>query len=187
MSITRSASWLLVAVAGASLAANFSCATPDASSPPAQAVDPVARGEYLTTIMGCNDCHTPGYLYGAPDDTRKLSGSEVGWAGPWGVAFAANLTPDPETGLGNWSDEEIITALKTGQRPDGRMLAPFMPYQNFASLTDEDVQAIVAYLRSLPPIVHAEPAPVPPGETYAGTAVQMPPPSAWDVPPQQAQ
>ena len=186
MSITRVASWLLFTIAGASLATSFSCAVPEASTP-GQAADPVARGEYLVTISGCNDCHTPGYLYGAPDEARMLSGSEVGWAGPWGIAFAANLTPDPVTGLGGWSDEEIITALKTGQRPDGRMLAPFMPYANFSRLTDEDVQAIVAYLRSLPPVVHEEPAPVPPGEAYAGGVVVMPPPPAWDVPPPPAE
>jgi mono/diheme cytochrome c family protein len=180
--------WLSVAlctIAAGSLVASLSCSTQQAEPPAAAAaaVDPVARGEYMVTVMGCNDCHTPGYLYGAPDMNRMLSGSEIGWPGPWGLAFAANLTPDAETGLGNWSDDDIVTALRTGQRPDGRVLAPIMPYSNFATLTDEDVRAIVAYLRSIPPVVHQEPGPVPPGEQYAGAMLVMPPPPAWDVPP----
>lgn len=142
----------------------------------------VKRGEYLVTLMGCNDCHTPGTFYGSPDFSRRLSGSELGWTGPWGVAFPRNLTPDPETGLGKWTDEQIITAFRTGQRPDGRMLAPFMPYASFSHLTDEDAHAIVAYLRSLPPIVHHVPDVVPPGEKYDGAAMVFPPPPAWDAP-----
>src|SRR5882672_3685542 len=64
----------------------------------------VARGLYLTTVMSCNDCHTPGGLFGAPDFWRKLSGSELGWKGPWGTSFARNLTPDTDTGIGYWSE-----------------------------------------------------------------------------------
>ncbi len=147
------------------------------------ASDMVKRGEYLVTIAGCNDCHTPGNLYGQPDFSRRLSGSELGWTGPWGVAFPRNLTPDPETGLGKWSDDEIVTAIRTGQRPDGRMLAPFMPYAGFSHLTDDDAHAIVAYLRSLPPISHHVPDVVPPGEKYDGAVMTFPAPPAWDVPP----
>ena len=84
----------------------------------------VARGEYLTTIMGCNDCHTPGTFFGAPDFGRKLSGSELGWVGPWGTTYARNLTPDAETGIGSWSADDIVKTIRTGQRADGTEVLP---------------------------------------------------------------
>jgi len=181
---TRLLSLSLSLVALASLVAGLSLSarTSGAADPPAKN-DMVERGRYLVTVSGCNDCHTPGYLYGQPDMNRMLSGSEIGWPGPWGLAFAANLTPDEETGLGKWSDEEVLAAIQNGQRPDGRMLAPIMPYMNFMNLTDEDAKAIVAYLRSIPAVKHEEPAPVPPGEKYDGSAIVFPAPPAWDVPP----
>ena len=144
--------------------------------------DKVARGKYLVTVMGCNDCHTPGTFYGAPDMKRFLPGSEMGWAGPWGTVYAANLTPDAETGLGKWTEAEIAKAIRTGNRPDGRQLAPIMPWMNFANLTDADANGIAAYLKTLPPVKHAVPAPVAPGETPKGPVLVMPPPSAWDAP-----
>ena len=103
----------------------------------AQAADPAAeRGKYLVSIAGCNDCHTPGYFLGKPDMARFLGGSEVGFEIPGlGVFHGPNLTPDKETGLGNWTDEQILTALQKGARPDGRMLAPIMPWHAFANLT----------------------------------------------------
>ena len=131
----------------------------------AQAQDQAARGKYLVTIMGCNDCHTPGYFLGKPDFAHALSGSDVGFEMPGlGIHWGPNLTPDPETGLGKWSDAQIITAFRTGVRPDGRKLIPAMPYGGFAVLTDADAQAIVAYLRSLPSAVHQVTAPTKPGE-----------------------
>lgn len=145
-------------------------------------VGKVARGKYLVTVMGCNDCHTPGTFYGAPDMKRFLAGSEMGWAGPWGTVYAANLTSDPQTGLGKWSEAEIAKTIRTGNRPDGRQLAPVMPWMNFASLTDADALAIAAYLKTLPPVTHAVPAPVAPGETPKGPVLVFPPPSAWDAP-----
>jgi mono/diheme cytochrome c family protein len=154
---------------------------PSATDTPATpAMSPVERGRYLTTIMSCNDCHTPGYFYGSPDTTRVLSGSEIPWGGPWGVAYSANLTPDPQTGLGEWTDEQIMTAIRTGARPDGRQLAGIMPWANFAHIEDEDLRAIVAYLRSIPAVVHDEPDPVPPGQ-YKGVTFGPPPPPAWDA------
>ncbi len=143
----------------------------------------IARGQYLTTVMGCNDCHTPGALYGQPDFARKLSGSELGWRGPWGISFPRNLTPDNETGLGYWSEDEIVKAIRTGVKNDGKMLLPPMPWQNFAALTDADAHAIAVYLMSLPPVKHAVPAAVAPGQTYSGATMDFPPPPAWDVPP----
>ena len=92
---------------------------------PAEADSPVARGKYLAAVAGCNDCHTPGYFFGKPDAARFLGGSEVGFEIPGlGVFHGPNLTPDKETGLGNWSSEQIVTAIQTGFRPDGRGLAP---------------------------------------------------------------
>lgn len=131
----------------------------------AQDSEEIARGRYLVTIAGCGDCHTPGYLLGKPDLEHPLSGSEVGFEIPGlGVFHGPNLTSDPETGLGNWSPEQIVSALRTGVRPDGRELAPIMPWRNFASLTDQDAGAIAAYLKSLPPISNKVPGPFGPDD-----------------------
>ena len=111
------------------------------------------RGQYLVTIMDCSGCHTPGVFQGNPDTQRPLAGSEVGFKIPsLGYFYPPNLTPDPETGLGKWSNAEIITAIRKGQRPDGRELAPIMPWRNYAALTDDDAKAVAAYLKSLKPI-----------------------------------
>jgi mono/diheme cytochrome c family protein len=175
---------VLVAACAAALAlAAMSAATPAAPGADAAKTAAIARGLYLTTVMGCNDCHTPGGLYGAPDFNRKLSGSELGWRGPWGVSFPRNLTPDMETGLGYWSEAEIIKAFRTGVKNDGKMLLPPMPWQTFTNLTDADAHAIAAYLMSLPAVKHKMPDPVPPGQPYTGATLDFPPPPAWDVPP----
>ncbi|MQU72754.1 c-type cytochrome, partial [Sinorhizobium meliloti] len=122
----------------------------------AAADDPeIARGEYLVTMGGCNDCHTPGYFFGKPDSSRFLGGSDVGFEIPGeGVFVGRNITPDKETGIGSWTREQIVTAIQTGQRPDGRMLAPIMPWHAFAQLTKEDAGAIAAFLQSLKPVSH---------------------------------
>lgn len=143
----------------------------------------IERGEYLTTIAGCNDCHTPGTLYGAPDFERRLAGSDVGWQGPWGVSYARNLTPHLETGIGRWSEDQIYTALRTGVHPlDGHVLLPPMPWPNTAVMTEEDLRAIVAFLKSLPAVDHRVPANRAPGDTVSGALVAFPPPPAWDAP-----
>ena len=141
----------------------------------------VKRGEYLATVMGCNDCHTPGAMYGQPDFSRALSGSELGWQGPWGTSYARNLTPDKETGIGTWTEAQIVTAIRTGVRPDKRMLNPPMPWQDFARLSDEDAHAIAAYLMSLPAVSHKAPGPIPPGQKVEGSVIVLPPPPAWDM------
>ena len=125
------------------------------------AADPqVERGKYLVTITGCNDCHTPGALLGKPDFSRTLGGSDVGFGVPGvGTFVGQNLTPDKDTGLGNWTAEQIVAAITKGERPDGRKLFPVMPWPALASLTADDVQAIVAYLKSLPPVKNAVPGP----------------------------
>jgi mono/diheme cytochrome c family protein len=126
---------------------------------------PADRGQYLVTIMGCTDCHTPGHFLGQPDMSRFLGGSDVGFEIPGlGTFYGANLTPDPETGIGTWSETEIVTAIRTGIRPDGRQLAPAMPWMGYAALTDTDAAAIAAYLKTLPAVVNDAPGPFGPGE-----------------------
>lgn len=163
-------------------------ATPKPAAKPAamSKAAKIERGAYLTTVMGCNDCHTPGTLYGAPDFGRRLAGSDIPWKGPWGVSYARNLTPDLETGLGYWKDTEIVTALRTGVKPDGKVLQPPMPWPNLSILTDEDAYAIAAYLQDLPPIVHQVHDALPPGAAIQGPVVEFPPPTAWEVPPKDA-
>src|SRR5499427_3334989 len=162
----------------------LSCAMKGEDRPAAAKVDPVARGRYLATIMSCNDCHTPGYFYGAPDTMRRLAGSDIGWVGPWGVVHARNLTPDTATGIGKWTKEQIVHALRSGNTPDGSQLAPIMPWMNYASILDEnDAMAIASYLKSLPPITHKNMDRQPPGQKLVGATVAFPPPPAWDVPP----
>lgn len=153
-----------------------------------------ARGEYLVSFGGCHDCHTPKLLTpGGPvaDSTRLLSGHPAGqalpaipegvigpnqwgalatndftaWAGPWGVSFAANLTPDA-TGLGSWTEEQFIASMRTGRHMgSGRPILPPMPWFEVATLTDEDLRAVYAYLRSIRPVRNPVPAPIPPATT----------------------
>jgi cytochrome c553 len=152
----------------------------------------IARGEYLVRFGSCHDCHTPhkpGPNGVEPDMTRALSGhpsnlvmppaptlppgpwvwigagTNTAFAGPWGVSFTANLTPDQETGLGKWTEEMFITALRTGRHEGkGRPILPPMPYPYVSSLTDEDLKAVFAYLQSLPPVHNRVPAPIDPIE-----------------------
>ncbi len=113
----------------------------------------LARGRYLVGIAGCSDCHTPGGMLGAPDMKRYLGGSDVGFSIPsQGVFVGSNLTPDKETGLGQWTSEQIVTAIRKGKRPDGSELSGVMPSASFSRLTDEDAIAIAAFLQSLPPV-----------------------------------
>ena len=146
----------------------------------ASAADPaVERGKYLVTLASCGDCHTPGHLIGKADLARTLGGSEVGFEVPGlGVFYGPNLTPDKDTGLGKWTDAQIIAAVQTGVRPDGRMLAPPMPWRAFAALTKPDAAALVAYLRSLPPVQNKVPGPFGPAETPTAFVMKVVPPWA---------
>jgi len=148
------------------------------------------RGEYLVNVGGCNDCHTPHIMTEtgpAPDQSRLLSGHPADvklpkfdfeivrkgeWAmfsgdmtamvGPWGVSYSANLTPDNQTGTGLWTPEIFKEALRTGKHMGkGRPILPPMPWFNLALMTDADLDAIFAYLRSLKPINNQVPAPIP--------------------------
>ena len=137
----------------------------------------VARGAYVAAIAGCGDCHTPGYFLGQPDMARALSGSEVGFEVPGlGIFYGLNLTPDDATGLGRWSAAEIVAALQTGQRPDGRELAPVMRWRNFAAMTPEDAAAVAAYLKSLPPVSNQVPGPFGAGEKPTSFVMRIIPP-----------
>ena len=160
---------LVAAVSAASLLAVFAA--------PASAQDRVKRGEYLASIMDCAGCHTTGALIGQPDPARFLGGSDVGFQIPGlGTFYPPNLTPDAKTGLGTWTETDIIKAVRTGVRPDGRVLAPVMPYHSYGKLTDADAQALAAYLKSIKPVQHATPALVGPSEKPAAPflAVTMP-------------
>jgi mono/diheme cytochrome c family protein len=149
----------------------------------------VARGKYIVTTSGCNDCHTPwkmGSNGPEPDMSRMLSGhpqdfqlppapKPVGpwigavaatftaWSGPWGVSFTANLTPDPETGLGKWTLRNFIDTIRTGRHQGrGREVLPPMPILVYKNFTDADLGAIFAYLRTIPAIKNKVPEPLPP-------------------------
>lgn len=131
----------------------------------AAADERVKRGEYLAAIMDCTGCHTPGALRGKPDPARYLAGSDVGFEIPGlGIFYPPNLTPDRATGLGAWSAAEIVAAIRTGARPDGRVLVPVMPYHSYSKLTDADAQALVAYLKSMKPVRNQAPAITGPGQ-----------------------
>lgn len=153
----------------------------------------IQRGSHLVKTMGCNDCHTPWHVGPngpEPDMSRALTGhpesmrmppappasglwtwhaaaTNTAFAGPWGVSFTANLTPDPETGLGKWTEEMFIATMRTRRHQGkGRPLLPPMPAQIIAALDDEDIRSLFAYLQSLPPVKNRVPAPIdPPEET----------------------
>jgi mono/diheme cytochrome c family protein len=138
------------------------------------------RGKYLVSIISCTDCHTPGTFLGKPDMTRFLGGSDVGFEVPGlGVFYGPNLTPDGETGLGKWTKEQIATAITTGKRPDGRILAPPMPVASFKHLSRTDALAIAAYLKSLPIIKNKVPGPFGPAERPASFVYQVLPPDKY--------
>ena len=151
-----------------------------------------ARGKYLVDAGGCDDCHTPKNFTPkgpVPDMSRRLSGAPavakappvpagtIGpngwgalgsndmtfWAGPWGISFAANLTPDKTTGIGNWTEEAFVKSMRTGKHKGVlRDILPPMPWQSIGQLNDEDLRAMFAYMMSVKPIVSKVPDPIPP-------------------------
>jgi mono/diheme cytochrome c family protein len=143
----------------------------------ARADSQIDRGKYLVTLGVCNDCHTPGYFFGNPDMSRFLGGSDVGFEIPGqGVFVGRNITPDKETGIGGWTPEQIVTAIQTGKRPDGRILAPTMPWHAFAKLTADDALAIAAFLQGLNPVSNQVPGPFKPGEKVSTFMFRIVPP-----------
>lgn len=140
--------------------------------------DPVERGEYLVRTVGCEHCHTPGGMYGLPDPKRKLAGSDLGWKGAWGVRYAGNLTPERATGLGTWSEDDLVNAIRKAQRPDNSPIQTPMPWFHFVFFSEEDARAIAKYLGTIPPVVHKVPDRVPPGGRAKGVYIEIPPPPA---------
>lgn len=166
-------------------------AKPAAAAPKAGAPDAAARGKYLVSIMSCNDCHTPlkmGAKGPEPDMTRLLSGHPAemklppppalsgpwGWAGtltntafagPWGISYSANITPDKNTGIGIWTEDMFMKAMRTGKHMGtSRTIQPPMPWNWIGMATDADLKAIFAYLKSVPPMANRVPDVVePPG------------------------
>jgi hypothetical protein len=162
-------------------------APPPAEKPAAPVMDQAAmvkRGEYLVTISGCNDCHTPfrmGEKGPEPDMARMLSGhpeslkvaapfkpgkdwvaavsgTMTAWSGPWGISYTANLTPDQNTGLGIWDEAMFIKTMRDGRHMgNGRPILPPMPWQGIGKMTDEDIKSLFAYLKSIPPVVNRVP------------------------------
>ncbi len=148
--------------------------TDDAKADEAQ----IERGRYLVQIAGCGDCHTPGHFLGAPDMERLLGGSDVGFEVPGvGIVYGPNLTPDKATGLGSWSKDQIVAAIRTGATPEGRGLVPVMPWPNLAALSDDDAYAIVAFLQSLDPVSQNVPGPIPPGQPAPSFVMRVVPPA----------
>ncbi|WP_162806599.1 c-type cytochrome [Sphingosinicella terrae] len=152
-------------------AASFAVAGCDGRVAPAVAADAAAptsfgsvveRGRYLAAIMDCGGCHNAGSFSPRPD-AGYLQGAEVGHEVPgMGIFYPPNLTPHPEVGLGRWSVEQIAAAIRSGRRPDGRELAPAMPWRAYSALSDEDALALATYLKSLPPSSHRVAAPATP-------------------------
>ena len=175
--------------------ATYSCAEKTGQEEPETAAtteaEMIKRGEFLVNVGGCNDCHTPKMMTDqgpAFDMSKMLSGHQAGiplapydtaivgpWilmhpqltaaVGPWGTSFAANLTPH-ETGLGAWSEENFMNALKKGKHQgmdNQRPIMPPMPWQAISVWPDEDIKAVFAYLKSIPPIDNVVPAYMPPG------------------------
>jgi mono/diheme cytochrome c family protein len=147
----------------------------------------VARGKYLVNAMGCDDCHTPtkmGPNGPEPDMSLRLSGhpasmtlppppapvgpwigataaTTTAFAGPWGISYTRNLTPDKATGLGEWTEQQFVDTIRTGRRQGrGREILPPMPWPAFKNLNDADLKAMFAYLRTIKPIENKVPEPV---------------------------
>lgn len=168
------------------------CNTPQKETEPAEKTQAelIERGAYLVNIMDCNVCHSPKIMTDkgpAPDTQRMLSGHPSNmpllpfdtvtaagyvlagqmltvWIGPWGISYAANLTPH-ETGLGNWTEERFIQAFRNGKHlglDNQRPIMPPMPVAALAALPDEDLKALFAYLQSIPPVENVVPAYAPP-------------------------
>jgi mono/diheme cytochrome c family protein len=147
----------------------------------------VERGKYFVTVQDCNGCHTPFTDKGEPDLTKMLSGhpqnaapitaapklpagwvtaistTNTAWSTPAGVAFTSNLTPDKETGIGAWTEDTFVKAIRNGKHfGTGRPLLPPMPWKMYANLTDDDLKSIFAYLKTVPPIKNKVPNPIMP-------------------------
>jgi mono/diheme cytochrome c family protein len=123
----------------------------------AVAETPLERGAYLVkTIAACGNCHTPKGARGVPVADKEMAGGFTIEMKPF-TAHVPNITPDPETGIGKWTDQQIIDAIRVGKRPDGSTIGPPMPTELYREIAEDDVKAIVAYLRSVKPVVNKVP------------------------------
>lgn len=182
----------------AALAAILAGAMQASPAPAAESgQDLVARGKYVVMVSACHDCHTPwtmGPNGPEPDMSRMLSGHPEGtelppappsvgpwvmrtsatntaWSGAWGTSFTANLTPDPETGLGRWTLRNFKETIRTGRHMGrGRAILPPMPIPMYRNFSDADLEAIFAYLQSIPAVRNRVPEPLPPGAAVAAAA-----------------
>jgi len=168
----RAHRYMIYVSAAAAVAATLAVSSPAS----AQANNtPVERGRYLVRITGCHDCHSPKVQGMTPNLDLALSGrpastqlptetkTEVhaspdltAWTGPWGYSIAANLTPDAATGLGTrYTEASFITTMRTGKKPNGTPVMPPMPSDVYQNMTDDDLKAIFAYLKTIKPIKNA--------------------------------
>jgi mono/diheme cytochrome c family protein len=124
-----------------------------ALAPHARAAEtPLERGKYLMdSIVACGNCHTPKGPSGRAIADKELAGGEV-FNAPIFHAIAPNITQDKETGIGNWTDDQIVNAIRNGRRSDGTIIGPPMPIEFYRGMADSDVRAIVAYLRTVKPV-----------------------------------
>jgi mono/diheme cytochrome c family protein len=135
--------------------------TPSTYGPPIAHVadipqdDRVTYGAYLAKLAHCMQCHTPIGKDGRRDYTNSMGAGGLSVDFAWGSRRSANITPDLATGIGGWSDEQIITAISHGIRNDGGLLSPIMPWRYFAGMRHEDLTAIVSWLRTLKPVANA--------------------------------
>ena len=133
--------------------------------------DLIDRGGYLIELLGCGSCHTDGAFNGSPDMARALAGSSTGiaFSNPLGserpgIVYPANITPDADTGIGNWTDLQIANAIRVGKGRHGTRRIPTMPWPAYSQLSDDDVDAMVGYLRSIAAVSNEVPAEVAPGQ-----------------------
>jgi mono/diheme cytochrome c family protein len=133
----------------------------------------IEHGRYLVeTIAACGNCHTPKGPNGPLPD-KKLAGGDIIKHEDF-TAVVPNITPDPETGIGRWTDHQIFVAIREGKRPDGSLIGPAMPFRSYRGLADEDVRAIIAYLRTVPAVFNP---------ISARSHYDMPFPDSWGPPP----
>ena len=183
--------WATICALAIALLIVAACATPSAApeSKEQMAARQIERGKYMVGIMGCGDCHTPmklGPNGPEPDLARQFTGhpeslpmpappslgdspwnslsnaTNTAFAGPWGISYARNITPDEATGIGTWTEEMFVKALKTGKSyGGGRPILPPMPWPAYAKATDDDIKAVFAYLKTVPAIANRAPDSVP--------------------------
>jgi len=121
---------------------------------PGRAETQIQRGRYLVdTLAACGNCHTPRGPNGPQMDKYLAGGDHIRHKDF--DAVSANITPDPETGIGRWSDAQLFKAIREGQRPDGSLIGPAMPSKAYREMANDDVKAIIAYLRTVPPVKNA--------------------------------